>query len=430
MDQILVTQKRPEYKRRVGTQGGLDRRCVFFCAELALLKLSALAMVLATTSSCATLGKQALRFQYVALLSQFPEDCQGEGPEPFEAVGRVAQPKTYALVLLAETTRALALPNNESKRRIRKAVQWLLDNADLDRDGVPGWGFPYAWDAFGDGTLTPAYTPYTIDTAFVLMGLLDALKVESLWTDTERVEILNVIKQVCVRWSEETWSDTGQGGYFWYSRSAFDAQFVTNVSAVFAAALCRAITEHGDVFKDFEYYLVQTRVNKALTEIVSRVTWRTNAPFWNYIPRPNSLDQDKPNDLLHHVYILWSAEIYRRSDRNAKLPWTVSQALISLSRFWREGKVYDFPQDVTYEGEQEAFKDRPASIRGLGMLLAFYSRYGGHQEARKTWDVINRDYGPLPSLRLRPDIRSAQPFYPRFYGHTLYGLALLAFTER
>lgn len=391
--------------------------------------------VLITTASCIRSEKQLWSSYYSDLLAQFPEDHQGEGPEPSEQVGSVHQPKTYALIASAETLRLLASPNNESRRRIRKAVQWLLDNADLDNDGIPGWGFPYAWDAFGDGTLTPAYTPYTIDTAFVLLGLLDALKIQSFWTDAERLEILNVIRKVCVQWSEDTWSDTAEGGFFWYSRSVFDAHFVTNVSAMFSAALWRAITEHRDVFSDSEYQFIQTRVNKAMAEIVSQVIWRNDAPYWNYLASPSSFKQDKPNepnDLLHHVYILWSAEIYRPyGQQYIRLPWSLSQALNSLSRFWREGKVYDFPQDVTYEAEQKSFNDRPASIRGLGMLLAFYSRWGSYQKAIETFNIIDRDYGPFPTLHLWPYTFSTQNvFYPRFVAHTLWGLALLAFEER
>jgi hypothetical protein len=383
------------------------------------------------TTGCIRSERQQWALYYSDLLAQFPEDHQGEGPEPSGQVGIVHQPKTYALIVSAETLRLLAFPNDESRRRIRKAVRWLLDNADLDNDGIPGWGFPYAWDAFGDGTLTPAYTPYTIDTAFVLLGLLDALKIQSFWADAERWEILNVIREVCVQWSEDTWSDTARGGFFWYSRSAFDAHFVTNVSAMFAAALLRAITEQKDVFLDPEHQLVQTHVDKAIEAIVSQVIWHNDAPFWNYIPVPNSFNQDKLNDLLHHIYILWSAELYRLSGQHIMLPWSLGQALDSLNRFWREGEIYDFPQDVTYEGEQESFNDRPASIRGLGMLLAFYSRWRSPQKARETLKVIDQDYGPLPTLRLRPDIPLTQnTFYPRFAVHTFWGLALLAFGER
>lgn len=404
---------------------------MFSTRVIIMLSSVILISILITPPGCIRSERQLWPSYYSDLLAQFPEDHQGEGPEPSGQVGNVHQPKTYALIVSAETLHLLALPNDESRRRIRKAVRWLLDNADLDKDGIPGWGFPYAWDAFSDGTLTPAYTPYTIDTAFVLLGLLDALKIQSFWADAERWEILNVIRKVCVQWSEDTWSDTAKGGFFWYSRSAFDAHFVTNVSAMFATALWRAITEHGDAFSDSQYQFIQTRVDQAMAEIVSQVIWRNDAPFWNYIPLPNFFNQDKPNDLLHHAYILWSGEVYRSSEQHIRLPWSLSQAFNSLDRFWREGKIYDFPQDIPYESEQKSFNDRPASIRGLGMLLAFYSQWGSYQKAVETFKVIDRDYGPLPTLRLRPDIPSTQnTFYPRFFAHTLWGLSLLAFGKR
>lgn len=78
---------------------------------------------------------------YISLLSKFPEDSQGEGFEPFYFTGELKdQPMTVGLVLASESLRFKFSPNEESRRRIRKAVFHLLENRDLDNDGAPGWG--------------------------------------------------------------------------------------------------------------------------------------------------------------------------------------------------------------------------------------------------------------------------------------------------
>src|SRR5262245_40059249 len=61
-------------------------------------------------------------------------------------------PKAYAAVLMAEVNRARMTGGVLSPQGIA-AGKWLLDNADLNGDGVVGWGIPIAWDAYGDGTV-------------------------------------------------------------------------------------------------------------------------------------------------------------------------------------------------------------------------------------------------------------------------------------
>jgi len=51
---------------------------------------------------------------------------------------------TYAPILMAETLHFRHFPTKEGRQRIRTAVRWFMDNADLDRDGLVGWGLPQA----------------------------------------------------------------------------------------------------------------------------------------------------------------------------------------------------------------------------------------------------------------------------------------------
>lgn len=365
---------------------------------------------------------QQAKAEYLELLAQFPENSQGVGVEPFFGSGEL-HPMTYGLVLSAEILHLRCLPNKESHHRIHKAVQWLLDNADLDGDGLPGWGLPNAWDAFGDGSVNPANHPYTITTAIVLQGLLDALSTPSLWIEAEKEAIRKIIVEVCLRWAREIWTQNDSERFFWFSPASRDAYFVPNVSAMFLGSVARLIYEQGSALTDKERQLLQQRIDDAARGIVSKMRWRNDAPFWSY-----STFRDRPNDLVHHAYILWGMELYRALNGRVDLPWSLDQALRSLDLFWKEKRIHNYPQDIEYDNN--AYRTKPAILWGAGTMLAFYARWGDSLRVERTLNFIERDYGPFSSLRLWPKgFSNDETFYARYAAHVLWGLAIYAFRE-
>ena len=111
---------------------------------------------------------------YSDLLGRIPASHPGRGQADYPGNPVADIPKSYAMVLAAELNRlrAGALPEGD-RALIRTAGQWLLDHCDEDGDGIVGWGLPFAWDAYGDGTTNPADTEYTITTGIVVNALLD-----------------------------------------------------------------------------------------------------------------------------------------------------------------------------------------------------------------------------------------------------------------
>lgn len=81
-------------------------------------------------------------------------------------------PKSTAMVLLAELDRTALALDPQKKSLAPAAGRWLLDHADENRNGIVGWGVPVAWDAYGDGSVNPAHTEYTISTAIAVDALL------------------------------------------------------------------------------------------------------------------------------------------------------------------------------------------------------------------------------------------------------------------
>jgi hypothetical protein len=361
---------------------------------------------------------------YEQLIAMYPEDNQGLGKEK-KSPTIEQQPMTYGLVLSAESFHFKATHGEESRRRIRKAVSWLLDNQDLDRDGKPGWGLPQAWDAFRDSTLNPINQPYPITSAIVLNGLLESLTLDDFWSDSERDEIRTVMAKVAVRWCKEIWSEGYSGGYFWYSPSPADDIFAVNSPSMFTGSLARLLQEHPDAFTRNERRLVQRRVDDMARAIVATAELRQDLPFWDY--RPNH-EPGGANDLLHHIYTIMGIEMYRDCGRRIRLPWTREQAVASVDRFWKDNQIMEFPQDVTYTGDQAGFNNARSTQWGAGSMVAAYAQWGEFEKAKQALEALQRDYGPWPHLQLFPDRKEKSGvFYPRESAHVLWGLAVYEF---
>lgn len=358
---------------------------------------------------------------YLTLLELFPEEAQGFGLDA--AFGTSAhQPMTYGLVLMAESRRLLAQPTEEGRRRVRGAAGWLAAAADLDGDGLPGWGLPDPWDAFGDGSVNPADQPYTITTAIVLEGLLDASLVPALWTGIERTATRDLCLAVLRRWATSAFTATPDGGgFFWYGPGAADAYFSVNPSAMFAGVTQRFVRQYGTELTWSDLALLQETSDRSARSIALAVRPREGRPFWSYMAGPNPLGQEEPNDAVHHAYILWGMETYRRYGGRVELPWTTAQATASLRAFLVGAAPRDYPQDVNYE--VAVYRDRPAQLWGAGMLMATLARLGD-RSAATVYQAIEAAYGPAPRFRLWPSAYADDSaFYPRMAAHLLLGLA-------
>lgn len=354
--------------------------------------------------------------EYSQLLSRFPEDDQGFGLE-FQTSTATSESETYGLVLYAETLHYKATGSTESRQRVIQATRWLMDHADADGDGKPGWGFAHAWDAFGDGSVNPENQPYTITTALVIQALLESVSVSSLWTQDYRKEIYTILSQVAVRWAKEAWSPGFGGGYYWYSTSPADSAFVINVSAGMTGVCARLLSDPNNTLNDDEAGFLRHCNDAAAAAVVSTVEFRDNCPYWKYIYGTESLT----NDLLHHVYTIWGMELYRSHNGQIPLTWSTSDAVKSLEYFWRGGHLYEWPSNASLNGD---LKDRPARVWGLGAAIAFEAWKGSMANTNKYMYPLVHDYSNYPFVSIYPtDFSPDHSFYPRFGAHVLWGLA-------
>ena len=97
-------------------------------------------------------------------------------------------PKSSAAILLAEVICLKSVATHD--REFMDAVgNHLLDWPDKHPSEKFGWGLPFAWDAFGDGTENNPNTVYSISTGLVIKALLD-------WAEVSSAEVQNRVYEV------------------------------------------------------------------------------------------------------------------------------------------------------------------------------------------------------------------------------------------
>jgi hypothetical protein len=366
--------------------------------------------------------------EYMSLLEKFPLDAQGKGFDPYFTSVETHQATTYAQVLSSESFHYKNSPNIESRQRITKAVSWLLENADLDGDGKPGWGLPFAWDAFGDGSINPVNQPYTIDTAIVAIGLMDALEIEGFWSDEEKQQIILCLHNVFTRWCNEAFTELDANtGYYWYSTNQADNFNVINVSSMFAGVQQKFIRFYGYILSKEELDLYNHCMDSVARMISENAFFLFDCPYWIY----NSSDRLTPitNDLVHHVYILFGMEMYRANGGKELLSWTIKQGVESLDLFLVHSELFNYPQDLLFSNPLINSND-PANLWGIGMTMAYVIKSGDIEKYEQCNQIVLSKYGIFPDVTIYPTDNSAGvPFYPRYAAHLLYGLAVKEFRE-
>ncbi|MBS8266265.1 hypothetical protein DYI25_17730 [Mesobacillus boroniphilus] len=351
---------------------------------------------------------------YEMLIKKFPMGELGKGLEP-TFPGKSYQPMTYGLLLSSEIIYYRLFRDQNTLDRIQELVNWLIENKDLDKDGIPGWGLPHEWDAYQNGSVNPPNHPYTITTSIVMNGLLDVLSMLELVSFKERAIIQGILAKTALHWCQNVWTSNAKGGYFWYSLSKTDSNFTVNVSAMFLGTLSRLLAEHGCIFTEQKYSFVKGRINSAANSVISNVKLSKGMPEWYYTIYEDPAKKSKLNDVIHHGYILWGMELYRKYGGLHPVPWTIEQAVKSIDRFIVNDKVYRFTE----------LNKGPARLWGAGMALAFYSSYDEQEKVKHLIGIIDEQYGPFPDLLYYPSVSSKNKnFYPRFAAHVLWGLSL------
>lgn len=270
-------------------------------------------------------------------------------------------PKAYAMVLSSELLQYYKSFGKYDLTLANKAGRWLLDNYDLNKDGIAGWGVPIAWDAFGDGTVNPANSEYTITTGIVLNALLDWVE---LAPDTApKQEIFQRIRAAIEPYLDD--AIFSNSGLFNYSLTRQDRKYnVFNAAAYMAGQMQR-----------FHRFLEDDYLKKRIEKVTDRVMLAhfyfkqidaNGGWFWSY-----SIEEaNTPNDLAHAGYVIEGILSYMDNQGNLAGLFDRAAILKHLELFANTDYSEWFFLPHTYGS-----KPLGARLYGLGFTLHILSKY-------------------------------------------------------
>ncbi len=338
--------------------------------------------------SSAPVSRSNLVTMAQATLHTMDADAPGRGMDSYRK-DILDYPMACAIYVCA----ALQLGETE---RARRAARWLIENGDLDGDGRIGWGLPFAWDAFSDGSENPAHTVYGITTAWCVRALLDFLEAtgERAYADSAQAALDDYA---------HCFSKTDTGGFYWYSQRVSDARLVLNVNSMLAGQYARAAIRFGR--KDFG--LMATN---AMAVVIEHRQRGELGDFWVYGDGRN-----QPNDAVHAAYTVQGILDFCAHTDTTQVS---REGLVRyLSAFIQADGVYEF---APHDDLADSRRTRPARGWAVGMLIYTLCEAGSRTAAVPAVEFLTTyEFAPgkyCPAL-------GQERFSPRTQAHIALGLA-------
>jgi hypothetical protein len=314
----------------------------------------------------------------------------GFGLDVYSRFRPTHQPMAYALFASAMLERSARTRDPEPIERAEAAIRWLIDHPTSPN----GWGLGIAFAPFRKAQPNPPATAYAITTALVVQALYDFVDAREASpreasprrvcavAERARVEADHALQRLSAFVSSDA-----TGAWPWYSERADDDVATFNVTAMVAGQLQRS----GEPSL--------ARIATAMMQHLHHHAQRSadGLPRWPYALHPLT---ERPNDLVHHAYIVDGIAAYLRYGGAPLFDPAALHA--SLAVFLRGGCLREFPEG-----------DAPARVWASGAALHAAATLERHFAQRGLVE------------RLAPHTRMTGPFYPRVATHVLWGLAAL-----
>jgi len=342
-------------------------------------------------------------FEVIArdVYAALPADRPGFGTIDYEGNPKGDIPKAYAEVLLAELERARHGLLTELPSLAAITGSFLLDHADENYDGVIGWGLPVAWDAYGDGSINPANSEYTITTAIVADSLLTWMEQDP---DAPGDRILETLEKA---FSPYLLPDMkSPSGLLPYSLSVGDRAYDTFNPAAYLAGEMQRFSGYAKTEE------IRTGLRRAADRTMQvlldnqKTSPLNGSLYWNY-----SITEEVPNDLGHAVYIVQGIAAYVRAGGALGDSFDLDRAFAHLEDFdddrnrrisqwpvWREdvqisARTYDLGSALALACSFPRFV---SFARNAAMAAASYldanGRYQKHPYSNDTPGVVINEY--------------------------------------
>lgn len=370
---------------------------------------------------------------YLETLNQFNHSNVGYGYDIGYNRTPLYHAKAYALFASAEAYRYFQTKNESALINAINSANWLIINSDLNDDGKRGWGLPFAWDAGGDNSITPAYTEYAIETAMGVQALLDVYDVAKQTRFNYLVSDYPLIAENAMdTFLQGKFDKTENGNVFWYSASPYDDFHVLNTCSMLAGQLQR-LSQYPinnpmrcSEFADSSILYVMTHEHED----------NNGNPFWMYYgdKLPESIKSNRPNDLQHEVYTLQGLFVYKKYGGKYGDSININKHLSTLNRFIEDDKVYEVPINYTYAEQWNSIVGKWVRVWGLGYTIHFSEEIESylkspHTLSSKLMKILEYNYKKNEKWLIRPDEKEMN-FYPRQYAFILKGLAYSEYPDR
>lgn len=401
--------------------------------RFSFLKRKSLGLIALLALFCAGCAQQMVEPQndpkslYNKTLQSFDLKRPGYGLDTGFKEEKLDYPMAYALFVSAESHRYLQSKEDAALQNIITGVTWLIENKELSGD--IGWGLPFAWDAFGDGSVNNEHTIYTITTALVIQALLDATDAihaaeqdvplePQVLIDTANSAIKTFLQGKFIRQDGEL--------IFWYSVNPEDDYHVLNVSSMLTGQIQR-LSQYLSIPESEALSLVADEgfsyvIERMVTDENGNIQWMYGGDDW-----PNDR-ANRPNDLVHEAYVIQGIIDYVRYGGKKSELIQPNSLYKSLNRYLESENVYEMPR--SWQPNNEAFialSETSARLWGIGYAIYVTKLMEARFEiepqlSSQFYCVAINNYFDSQRWYFKPD-KQDRNLYPRQVAHILVGLA-------
>lgn len=354
------------------------------------------------------LGQQtydSLSGEYISLITRLGNNGLGFGEDVFDKELKY-RPMAQGLILSAEAIRYKQTRDVTALDNSRKIFKWLIENNDLNNNGITGYGLPDEWDAFGDGTTNSAYLEYTITTGIVINGLLDYYEFAS---QTEKLEIVSLVKKCFDPYLGN--QNRGNDGFLTYSLGVNDQIYdVFNPAIYMAGQMMRfssltdtSLSEELRVTASSQVDMIQNYIK---VDSIGGYYWM----YGTYI--------DIPNDLVHALYIIEGLKNYHKYGGNLD-EVIINQSTLHLNLFHND-KWYEY---ISVELQTP---ERNTRLWALGMLLYHFADEKEVDSIMKLLSQFSAYRTENGEFKLK---ENDSRVLVRHEAHLLYGLSILLYSH-
>lgn len=305
----------------------------------------------------------------------------GCGYDPRDQERKRHYPMAHALIISSESNRYLYTHNRTALEQVIQNTDWLVENKDINKNGIVGWGLPFAWDAFGDGSKNPSHTEYIITTALSVQGLLDAI---------DTIDKSNIITKFIYRNKRNLYLKVAQAAidsfienkfytenpegtiFFWCSSQKSDAKFVTNCHSMFIGVFQRistySIEEKKKIYQDL--------ADKGVKYLLKAKKEKNSGWYWIYYPESKNPRED---DGVHAAYTADGLLMYKKCNGRLSPEIDEQKILNGLKLYIKDDKVL----------EMFSRPERVPRSWDLGYFLYVVSAY--YPQENKLQEIIFQD---------------------------------------